>query len=161
MSLIIHMTHVCFLVSCTTLDIPKWGLLRGGHFWGQLGLAFVGGRTLDSSHHWFSWRPAPWTVQVRSISIGTCKTRGIRLHSSLLQSRWYTISKAHQIFTISPRGRVDVWMTLWCSLKLRFLRLVGLGLWHLHHHRHCNRFMVKILVKVCILSAVQALTTSC
>lgn len=63
-----HIIISMFLVSCTTLDIPKWGLLRGGHFWGQLGLAFVGGRTLDSSHHWFSWRPAPWTVQVRSIS---------------------------------------------------------------------------------------------
>ncbi len=30
---------------------------------------------------------------------------------------------------------------------LLFLRLVGLGLRHLHHHRHCNRFMVKSLVK--------------
>ena len=48
-------------------------------------------------------------------------------------------------------------MKVWWS----FLRLVGLGLWHLHHHRHCNRFMVKILVKVCILSVLQALTTSC
>ena len=76
--IIINMSAFC---RCTTLDIPKWGLLRGGHFWGQLGLAFVGGRTLDSSHHWFSRRPAPWTVQVRSISIGTRKTRGIRLQN--------------------------------------------------------------------------------